>query len=247
MTTHLGALWDEALVYASHVHGGQVRNGSGEVPYVTHLLSVAGLVLEHGGTETEAVAALLHHAVEDQGGQRRLEDIGHRFGEGVAADIAARKFLGRHGSTVFLTPLRRLLVLPSYQLVQAAVAAEGLPGVSVQSYALRAKILEVDALARDTRLREVHPEVSFRAMNGNNDLRHGKKTRDGFAERTSLLPKNGVWISAEGLAVKGAGADDVLDAGAAAWSARRIANGTGRSLPGEPAGGEHGRPIAIWH
>jgi predicted RNase H-like nuclease len=162
------------------------------------------------------------------------------------ADEAARRFLGRHASRVFLTPARRLLELSSYQLVREAVAAEALPGVSAQSYALRAKIFEVDVVAGDGRLREIHPEVSFRAMNGDRDLLHGKKTRDGFAERMSLLRRNGIWIDGQALAVKDAGADDILDAGAAAWSARRIASRIGLSVPAQPAEGEHGRPIAIW-
>lgn len=87
-STHLGRLWEDALLYASHVHGDQVRKGGGEVPYISHLLSVAALVLEDGGSEEEAVAALLPDAVEDQGGQRRLDDIAHRFGPRVAQIVA---------------------------------------------------------------------------------------------------------------------------------------------------------------
>jgi (p)ppGpp synthase/HD superfamily hydrolase len=73
----------EALAYASTTHRGQERKGSG-VPYVAHLLGVSSLVLEHGGDEDEAIAALLHDSVEDQGGRQRLADVTARFGERVA-------------------------------------------------------------------------------------------------------------------------------------------------------------------
>ena len=59
----------EAFVYAADKHAGQTRKASG-VPYIGHLLSVAGLVIEADGTETQAIAALLHDAAEDQGGHR---------------------------------------------------------------------------------------------------------------------------------------------------------------------------------
>src|SRR5262249_24448443 len=58
------------------------------VPYVGHLLSVAGLVIEADGTETEAIAALLHDAAEDQGGDATLADIENRFGSDVATIVA---------------------------------------------------------------------------------------------------------------------------------------------------------------
>jgi (p)ppGpp synthase/HD superfamily hydrolase len=82
----LGPRFEAAVAYAAIVHGDQVRKGSG-VPYLAHLLGVAALVLEDGGGEDEAIAALLHDAVEDRGGQRRLDDIRGRFGEHVAAIV----------------------------------------------------------------------------------------------------------------------------------------------------------------
>ena len=75
--------FDRALLYATTVHGGHIRKGT-TIPYISHLLLVTGLVLEHGGTEDEAIAALLHDAVEDGGGKPRLEDIRVRFGSVVA-------------------------------------------------------------------------------------------------------------------------------------------------------------------
>ncbi len=77
----------EALVYAAETHRNQVRKGSG-IPYFSHLMAVAALVLENGGGETEAMAALLHDAVEDQGGAPRLNAIREKFGATVAEIVA---------------------------------------------------------------------------------------------------------------------------------------------------------------
>src|ERR1700721_4305689 len=70
--------FDRALLYATHIHGGQLRKGTC-VPYIAHLLAVAATVLEYDGSEDMAIAALLHDAVEDQGGEPRLADIRNRF------------------------------------------------------------------------------------------------------------------------------------------------------------------------
>jgi GTP pyrophosphokinase len=75
-----------ALAYAAELHREQERKVSG-VPYIGHLLRVAGIVLEYGGSEDEAIAALLHDAVEDQGGTPVLEEIRRRFGEAVAETV----------------------------------------------------------------------------------------------------------------------------------------------------------------
>ena len=83
MTPPLGPRFEDALVYAAQLHGEQVRKQT-EVPYVSHLLAVCGLVLEDGGDEDEAIAALLHDAVEDQGGAPTLAVIRDRFGDRVA-------------------------------------------------------------------------------------------------------------------------------------------------------------------
>ena len=78
--------FDEALVFASNLHRTQKRKET-DIPYVSHLLAVAGLVLEHGGTEEEAIAALLHDAVEDQGGVEIREVIRQKFGAAVIAIV----------------------------------------------------------------------------------------------------------------------------------------------------------------
>lgn len=75
--------YERALVYATVVHSAQRRKGT-NIPYISHLLSVSALALEHGADEDQAIAALLHDAVEDQGGPPRLADIEARFGPRVA-------------------------------------------------------------------------------------------------------------------------------------------------------------------
>jgi (p)ppGpp synthase/HD superfamily hydrolase len=80
--------FDRALLYASQVHGGQLRKGT-SVPYLAHLMAVAATVMEYGGDEDQVVAALLHDAAEDQGGLARLTDIENRFGERVSQMVRA--------------------------------------------------------------------------------------------------------------------------------------------------------------
>ena len=78
-----GEKFEEALLYAARLHQVQTRKGT-DTPYVNHLLAVAAIVGENGGTEDEVIAALLHDGPEDQGGEERLEDIRARFGDEVA-------------------------------------------------------------------------------------------------------------------------------------------------------------------
>ncbi|WP_249021561.1 HD domain-containing protein [Conexibacter sp. S30A1] len=86
--TPLTGRFDQALAYAAEVHRNQFRKGT-TIPYLSHLLAVCGLVLEDGGDEDEAIAALLHDAPEDQGGRERLAEIRTRFGERVATIVEA--------------------------------------------------------------------------------------------------------------------------------------------------------------
>ena len=79
--------FSEALRYAANLHAAQQRKISGE-PYLAHLLATAAIVMEHGGDEDEAIAALLHDAVEDQGGKPALEEIRRCFGPRVAEIVA---------------------------------------------------------------------------------------------------------------------------------------------------------------
>jgi (p)ppGpp synthase/HD superfamily hydrolase len=85
----LGERFQSALVLAFELHRGQVRKGSKGIPYVGHLLGVASIVIEDGGDEDEAIAALLHDAPEDQGGKATLERIRSEYGERVGEIVEA--------------------------------------------------------------------------------------------------------------------------------------------------------------
>jgi (p)ppGpp synthase/HD superfamily hydrolase len=113
-----------AFAYANRLHAQQLRKGT-TVPYISHLMSVSALVLEAGGDEDEAIAALLHDAVEDQGGADTLAEIGRQFGEQVAAWVAAcsdtmiqPKPPWRERKEVYL---QRLLTMPE-AVVRIAIA-----------------------------------------------------------------------------------------------------------------------------
>ena len=82
----LSTRFENALVFATQLHADQTRK-SGNIPYISHLLSVAALVLEDGGNEDEAIAALLHDAIEDQGGLATRELILTLFGPAVTAIV----------------------------------------------------------------------------------------------------------------------------------------------------------------
>lgn len=82
----LSQRFEDALIYAAKLHAQQVRKGS-MVPYISHLMAVAGIVLEYGGNEDEAIAALLHDSIEDQGGDIVRQEIRRRFGERVAETV----------------------------------------------------------------------------------------------------------------------------------------------------------------
>jgi (p)ppGpp synthase/HD superfamily hydrolase len=82
----LGRRFAEAATWAWELHAGQARKGT-DTPYLAHLLGVASLALEHGADEDEAIAAMLHDAAEDQGGEGLLREIERRLGPRVAAIV----------------------------------------------------------------------------------------------------------------------------------------------------------------
>ncbi len=82
----LSGKFDEALQLASHLHREQARKGT-QIPYISHVLAVTALVLENGGTEAQAIAALLHDTVEDCGGKPTLVKIEAQFEREVAAIV----------------------------------------------------------------------------------------------------------------------------------------------------------------
>lgn len=80
--------FDDALLMATRLHGRKTRKGTG-IPYVSHLLAVASIVLENGTCEDEAIAALLHDGPEDCRGRETLEEIHRDFGEQVEKIVKA--------------------------------------------------------------------------------------------------------------------------------------------------------------
>lgn len=163
-----------------------------------------------------------------------------------AADARARRFVGPRGSSVFAVLPRDVLTAPDIgEARRRSIERLGI-SFSSQAWALRARILEADGFGRDPRVREVHPEVSFRAMAGEH-LRHPKSSWAGMVLRRGLLASHGIELPDELDEAGVAGVDDVLDAAAAAWSAHRIATGQASSLPQEPEVGSDGHRAAIWY
>jgi len=169
---------------------------------------------------------------------------GHR-----AADRAARRFISPRTSTVFPTPVLSALRLPSRAEASAHSVTVCGKGISSQAWGLRGFMLDARPhweRAPD-RVREVHPECSFRAIAGRVVLTR-KTGVDGREERLALLRSVGIDLE-DTLQVRPAGvsAHDVLDAAAVAWTAHRIAAGTARSLPDPPERDDAGRAVAIWY
>ena len=79
--------FEKALTYATRVHGGHLRKKT-RIPYIAHILGVAAIAMEYGANETEAIAALLHDAVEDCGGPERQREIEEKFGTAVGEIVA---------------------------------------------------------------------------------------------------------------------------------------------------------------
>jgi predicted RNase H-like nuclease len=174
--------------------------------------------------------------------------IGHTA-EGVRqADVEARKFVGpKRASSVFAAPPKEILDAASYAEGNAKLQGLGRPMVSRQAWALLPKMLEAAELAgEDERVHEVHPEVSFCAMAGRTHLPWPKKSWNGLMHRRSLLSKAGIELPDEIDELAAAATDDLVDAAAVAWSARRIVRGEALSLPAEPEANDD-RQIAIWY
>lgn len=161
---------------------------------------------------------------------------------GRGCERAARQFLGRRSSSVFSAPVRACLDAHDHHdaCARSRRSSRHRLGISAQSWGITPKIAAIDAWltpARQGRVVEVHPEVSFAVMNGDRGLAHGKKTKAGRSERAALLARAWGIDVASLVAARHAGAkpDDVLDALAAAWTAQRVLAGTARSFPCDPA------------
>lgn len=165
-----------------------------------------------------------------------------------ASDRAAQRRLGARSSSLFVMPPRPVFDAPDHAAATAAAKALTGSGISIQTWGLRRKFLEAEALHEEARLplHEVHPELSFHQM-GLLASDGRKKSWRGQRARLRILAGHGIELPEElGRAVAAVPADDVLDAAAAAWSAHRIATGAAFSLPDPPQLDARGRPLAIW-
>lgn len=172
-----------------------------------------------------------------------------------SCDLLARKLLGPgRGSSVFPAPIRAVLAANTHGEASGIRKSVDGKGMSIQSFALLIKIREVDEAVRRNvdaqKIIEVHPEVSFTAMAGGTSMRNRKARVAGRNERISHLSR---YFSADvletGLGAYARGAvakDDILDAFAALWTARRVLDGAARRFPDCEEQDEFGLDMTIW-
>lgn len=164
------------------------------------------------------------------------------------ADVEGRKELGRRQSTLYVVPAREALEAATHEAATRISKARSGVGISRQSFSLKSKIFEVERWLDDAPcpVYEVHPELSFKEMTGS-VVDSSKKTWAGMTIRRQALSREGIDLDTASRQVADRVAvDDMLDAGAAAWSAKRIYEGTARSIPRVPEPSPGGRAIAIW-
>ncbi|MFM6849579.1 MAG: DUF429 domain-containing protein [Terrabacter sp.] len=163
------------------------------------------------------------------------------------ADQLARNALPGKSSSIFSTLTRAAYLADTRLEADAANRSLVGQGVGAQAFALREKIVEVDAWLRTrptVTVLEVHPELSFATMTGA-PIKASKKTDEGRAQRLAALADAGL-ARPSVLEGQGYAADDVLDACAVAWTAARHAAGLARPLPDPPETFSDGIPAAIW-
>lgn len=171
--------------------------------------------------------------------------IGNVPGGGRDADRLARAFVGLRASSVFAAPPVEILGVASYEDANRMLSASGRPKLSRQAWALVPIVNAIqDASGRDGRIVEVHPEVSFRGLAGE-VLPWPKASWNGLMLRRRLLSSVGIELPESSESLGRAGADDVVDAAVAAWTARRIGQGQAQALPSPPQVVD-GRDVAIW-
>jgi predicted RNase H-like nuclease len=154
-------------------------------------------------------------------------------------DLAARKLIGQRASSVFPAPIRPCLCADDYETACKISFEHTGKKLSKQSFALLKKIRQVDDLmtpALQCRVREIHPEVSFWALNGKQPMAQNKKTVPGQARRYELLQQ--LLDDMDTILAQaprwGYAADDALDALAAAWTAGQVVMGKAKALPEQP-------------
>ena len=175
---------------------------------------------------------------------------------GRACDTEARKLLGgKRASSVFTPPVRAALDCSTYPEALEANrhSSSARIGISSQCFEIMPKIREVDRVMTpelQQKIREIHPELCFYAMNGCRAITQPKRTADGMDVRLVLLQKHGFgFLSSEAIQPIPAGveADDILDACAACWTAERIHLGTAVCIPPLPARDSRGLRMEMWY
>lgn len=214
--------------------------------WVGVLLGPEGRPTVHVAATISALIALVRETVEPSVVAIDIP-IGLPDSTGRLADAEARRELVGKGSSIFSTLTRSAYEAKTYEEARAAnVAATDGTSASAQAYALRTKILDVDAWVRSgpgTTVIEVHPELSFARLAGTPILAR-KKDAEGVRARREALIAHGVvapaWFRGSGF-----GEDDLLDACAAVWSAARHDRGASDSFPARPEVFGDGIPAAI--
>jgi predicted RNase H-like nuclease len=204
-----------------------------------------GIELDHG---TFVAAHIADHLTTLLSAVHDIQAVGIDMPLGLIetgwrqADLDARAFVGKRRSAVFLVPPRAVWKQEDSwyddsgeQANQRCRQLTG-HGLARQTWGLHVKLREANECLA-TNLHEVHPEVSFAAMNGQ-PLEHSKISWTGHITRRALLAKQGIDLPDQLGGAGNAGFDDVLDAAAAAWSAHRIATGHASRLPTEPSPGQ---------
>lgn len=220
----------------------------------------AGVMADLNGIEPPRVALFARFAdALDTGAQIIAVDMPIGLPErpapdgrgGRACEQAARAMLGARRSSIFPTPLRAAVEGRTRAEADALSRAAGGAGVAAQSFALFAKIREIDA-AMTAMLEgcvfETHPETIIAALTGAPAL-HGKKTPEGRAERLALMAAHGLapdLFEPHPFSKRLAAPDDLVDAGLCLLTARRIAAGSAVCLPQDPPRDARGLRMAIW-
>jgi len=170
-------------------------------------------------------------------------------------DQAARRYLGRpRASSVFPAPVRAALHARDRLEASTLTRAADGRGVGIQAWNIYPRVREIDDLMRRSaqareKMHECHPEVCFAAINGGRPMTHSKHQRQGLEQRLALIAR--VFGGAAFDAVRAAyprsrvGDDDIADAFALCWSARRVALGESECLPPAPPRDAFGIPMRI--
>ena len=220
--------WVLVLVEDDHLHSASLHP------------NLASVLAECDGVAAIGIDIPIGHEVAGERGKRR-------------ADIDARRRLGTaRARSVFWVPPPEVLRAADVSAAIKVSTDRDWIRPSPLIWGLRDRIGQAHAAARDPRVIEVHPEVSFQALAQQlgraAPLQYPKSTWDGLVERLELLHEARLRPTRSFGGLGRAGPDDVLDATIAAWSARRYAQGQAKPLPLDPpTDPETGRRVAIWY